>query len=360
MIIREIDATASSLESYADGVNTELSSIFFGGGTPSLMPPHHLERIVKRLGDSFGISNDAEISMEADPGTFDAHRVKEWIEVVGITRLSVGVQSLSEEALKKCGRTHNSQEAREAVDIVSSSSLKSWSLDLMMGLPGLSIQEWEQTLREAVKYRPGHVSVYDLQIEEGTAFGKWFEPGVFPLPPDDQSAEMYRLTSRLLEDYGYEHYEISNYARDGHKCKHNLCYWRNEQYFGFGLGATSFIGKKRLGRPRDIQKYEKWLESSENRMSEILTECKDGEPKSDVVDEIICRMRLREGYDIRSRILDTYGKKTWDIIESDLLKFQSQKLIEVCKAGRVQLSVPEGFMLSNEVLSTILAALPDE
>ncbi len=234
-----------------------LRSVFFGGGTPSLIPPALLARVVDALDAKFGIAPDAEVSMEADPGTFDRQKLSAFARL-GVNRFSVGVQSFDETLLAACGRSHNLADVYRAIEDMHHVGPASWSLDLMFGLPHQTPEVWESTLAEAIAADPPHVSCYDLQIEAGTPFDRWYEVGRAPLPAEDAGASLFRLASSLLTGAGYYHYEISNYAREGHECRHNYAYWHNRPFYGFGLGATSHIAGHRVQRPKRMAKYRQW------------------------------------------------------------------------------------------------------
>lgn len=164
-----------------------------------------------------------------------------------------------QDLLRACGRAHGTADVAAALSAVAASGFPSWSLDLMSGLPGLTRAAWRQSLQSAIAAAPPHISVYDLQIEEGTPFAKWYSPGDAPLPPDGDAAEMYADAVRLLTAAGYEHYEVSNYASPGHRSRHNQVYWRGGGCYAFGLGAASYLAGRRYSRPKGMQQYEAWV-----------------------------------------------------------------------------------------------------
>eukprot|EP00891_Asterochloris_glomerata_P001723 jgi/Astpho2/1723/Aster-x1027 len=232
-----------------------LQTIFFGGGTPSLVPPQALQRILAVLEQRFGIASDAEISMEADPGTFNVQRLQGYA-ALGVNRFSMGVQSFQQEMLAACGRSHTLTEVHAAIDDMHAAGIQNWSLDLISGLPNLTEDVWQHSLEQAVAAQPAHISVYDLQVEQGTLFAKWYQPGAQPLPSDDTSAQMYRAASRSLQAAGFEHYELSNYAKPG--MRHNMMYWQHGPFYAFGLGAASFLEGRRFSRPKKMKPYANW------------------------------------------------------------------------------------------------------
>ncbi len=168
-----------------------------------------------------------------------------------------------QDLLRTCGRAHGVADVEAALAAVAASGFPTWSLDLMSGLPGLTRDAWRESLRRAIAAAPPHVSVYDLQIEEGTPFARWYEAGAAPLPPDDDAAEMFADAASMLTAAGYEHYEVSNYARMGHRSRHNQQYWQLRQYYAFGLGAASYLAGRRYSRPKAMAAYEAWVDGFE-------------------------------------------------------------------------------------------------
>lgn len=261
-ICREIAATKRLNDS------GPLKTIFFGGGTPALTSPALLEQIFTHLDRSFGISTDAEISIETDPGAFTTSQLRSY-QSLGVNRVSVGVQTFNDELLKVCGRAHDVSDVYRAIEAVYATDIKSWSLDLMSGLPGLTESTWEHSLYAALDAAPTHLSVYDLQIEEHTPFARQYRPGVAPLPTEETAAAMYGQASKILRNAGFEHYEVSNYATTGHRCAHNMVYWEGLPYYAFGMGAASYLEGRRFSRPRKLNAYLKWLkEEMEEKVAE--------------------------------------------------------------------------------------------
>ncbi|MEW5307713.1 MAG: hypothetical protein WDW38_008300 [Sanguina aurantia] len=293
-LVREILATTPAQEHSAP-----LTSIYFGGGTPSLVPPELISVILKALDSRYGIAADAEISMEADPGTFDAQRLATY-RSLGVSRLSMGVQAFNQETLALCGRAHDLRDVYRAIEAVSGSGIRSWSLDLMSGLPRLTLPAWEHSLREGIKAGPTHISVYDLQVEEGTPFDRWYSPGQTPLPPDETAADMYALASNLLGSAGYEHYEVSSYAQPGHRSRHNQVYWSGAPYYAFGVGAASYLGGRRYSRPKTLPAYAKWVQSfvgGGGGTPGLHIPAESQEER--LLDSVMLRLRLSDGLDLR-------------------------------------------------------------
>jgi len=355
-----------------------LDTVFFGGGTPSLISPSLLEEMIDLLDARFGIASGAEISIEADPGTFDAELLRSY-RTMGVSRVSVGVQSFDDALLQTCGRAHDVADVYRAIDAVYAASMPSWSLDLMSGLPGLTQDGWERSLAAALDAAPNHMSVYDLQIEEHTPFAKQYRPGVAPLPNDEAAAAMYATASGILRNAGYEHYEISNYARPGHRCRHNMTYWDGLPYYAFGMGAASYLDSRRFSRPKRLGAYVKWVEDMECLVAASSTKADSGQryitpagqiapetPMDRLTDTIMLRLRLSDGLDLRKVATDFPDG-------ADAVEFIIEALKEHEDAGRVvferdgkretvttiKLVDPEGFLVSNDVISDVFAAIDD-
>lgn len=249
-------------------VGQPLKTLFFGGGTPSLISLKLLERLIKTIEERFGLASDCEISIEADPGTFDAGTLRSYKDL-GVTRVSVGVQAFDDHLLKTCGRAHDLADAYRAIEAVHASDMPTWSLDLMCGLPQLTEDCWESSLMNALDAEAPHISVYDLQLEEGTPFGRLYKPGVAPLPSDKAACQMYRAASLILRSSGFQHYEVSNYCLPGHRCEHNMTYWKCRPYYAFGMGSASYLCGRRFSRPKRLQGYLQWLEIFEEEAQRL-------------------------------------------------------------------------------------------
>ncbi|CAN6464169.1 unnamed protein product [Victoria cruziana] len=364
-----------------------LQTVFFGGGTPSLTPPRVLRTIIQTLSSKFGLVSDVEMSMEIDPGTFDANSLQQFIDL-GVNRFSLGVQAFQDEALRLCGRSHGLKEVYEAIDIIRASDVKNWSLDLISSLPHQSAEDWMKNLEQAIQAQPSHLSVYDLQIEEGTKFGSVYQAGEFPLPSECKSAEFYRMAYEMLTGSGYVHYEISNYCKEGFECKHNLAYWRNQPYYGFGLGSTSYVGGVRFTRPRRMRKYAEFVEGLTNQESEdgLILEHDDDDAlsKERAMDIVMLSLRLATGLDIDCFARDFGWSLALEIcrafkpyvdsghvtaLDEERRAVSAEEFLQFCcsnendqeshfngtKCGLIKflrLSDPVGFLLSNEVIST--------
>ena len=270
-IIREIKAAASEYGVLPDGSGPRRAdSIFIGGGTPSLLEPEQVSDILSALRAGFGITPDAEISMEANPGTLgqDGARLSGFL-AAGINRLSIGVQSFDDRVLRTLGRIHNAEEAERTFRAAREAGFDNINIDLMFGIPGQTAGQWDRTLRKAAELDPEHFSFYSLQLEEGTPFFEAFETGRLTELPDEEDRAMYHHAIALLKRAGYHHYEISNAAKPGFECRHNLKYWTLAEYLGIGDTAASYIDGTRFTM-MDGEKTEVHVNSAFDDMSEYM------------------------------------------------------------------------------------------
>jgi putative oxygen-independent coproporphyrinogen III oxidase len=324
-----------------------LQTIFFGGGTPSLLSVEQLELILATLKGRFGISPNAEISMEIDPGTFDLEHIQGY-RSAGIVRVSLGVQAFQEELLLLCGRSHNVTDIYTAAELICQVNVPEFSLDLISGLPNQTLAMWEESLKKAITLAPTHISIYDLTIEPGTAFGRYYQPGDKPLPTDETTVTMYQMAQQILTNAGYEHYEISNYAQPGHQCRHNRVYWENLSYYGFGMGAASYVDGKRFTRPRKTQEYYAWVEAG------AVVDCEVTPLDEVLLDTLMVGLRLAEGVSLQK--LRQFGQgKVEEILK--ILKPYFQEGWVVLVEDRLRLTDPEGFLFSNVVLARLFEKL---
>ena len=242
-LLKEI-ALAGTMARHPDGTLRRSRTIFFGGGTPSLLTVAQITRLLNACFASFAVDKDAEITIEANPGTLDKEQLQ-GIRAAGINRLSMGAQSFDADLLQTLGRIHTPEEITHAVVFARAAGFTSINIDFMFGLPGQTMQHWRDTLDRALELRPEHLSLYSLIIEEGTPFHEWAHEGRITPGDEDLCADMYEYADERLRLAGYENYEISNWALPGHHSKHNLTYWQNLPYIGMGAGAYStFAGRR--------------------------------------------------------------------------------------------------------------------
>jgi oxygen-independent coproporphyrinogen-3 oxidase len=336
----------------------ELETIFFGGGTPSLLPVDLLAKILVTLRDKFGTHSTAEISLEVDPGTFSLEQLI-WYKNIGVTRLSLGVQAFQNCLLQNCGRSHRVITIESACDHIQRCAI-AWSLDLISGLPDQTLADWQYSLERAIALKPNHISCYDLVVEAQTPFGKQYEPGEQPLPSDVHTAEMYRMASQTLKNAGYDHYEISNYAQPGYQCRHNRVYWENRPYYGFGMGAASFTENQRFTRPKTREQYYAWVEQYEAAKGTLDESPITGGDR--LLETLMLGLRLAEGVSL-FHLAAAFDQATVDKVIKILQPAIKQKwvVMRILETGQcIALTDPEGFLFSNTILSELFHQLePD-
>ena len=330
--------------STAPSFNQPLKTIFFGGGTPSLLSTPQLQDIITALEQRFGIAESVEISMEIDPGTFDLNHIAGYRHA-GVNRVSLGVQSFEPELLKTAGRSHSVDDIFAAVELIHQVEIPEFSIDLISGLPHQSLEQWQNSLTKAVEIAPTHISIYDLTIEPGTVFGRYYQPGNQPLPTDETTVKMYELGQNILTAHGYEHYEISNYAQPGHQCKHNLVYWHNLSYYGFGMGAASYIQGKRFTRPRKTKEYYQWLENG------AIIDCEITPPEEELLETLMLGLRLAQGLNLQV-LADKFGAEKVAKIQKYLQPYIQNKWVTLID-DQLRLTDPQGFLFSNVILADL-------
>lgn len=230
-----------------------ITSIFFGGGTPSLPPAKEIGKIMDTLREKFAIAPQAEVTIECNPGTVNEEKMACY-KMAGINRISLGLQSASDEELKRLGRIHNFEQFMESWKHARAAGFDNINIDLMSGIPGQTEESYMHTLRTVLALKPEHISAYSLIVEEETPFYERYASGE-GLPSEESDRRMYMQTKQILKEYGYERYEISNYARPGKECRHNLCYWTGKNYIGFGIGASSYLEGVRYKNTNGLSSY---------------------------------------------------------------------------------------------------------
>tara|TARA_Y100001968_G_scaffold332531_1_gene391029 strand:- start:2057 stop:3223 length:1167 start_codon:yes stop_codon:yes gene_type:complete len=337
-----------------------LTTIYIGGGTPSLLTPSQINSLLNHLKNKFGFQDGSEITLEIDPASFTQNDLLAFLDA-GINRISLGGQSFNDLVLKALGRRHRKDQLIEACSwlkkLFKEGELKSWSLDLIQNLPGHDLISWELDLKEAMRYLPPHISIYDLSIEPGTVFEWKQKRGELILPQEELALEMNRLTSSILSKSGLARYEISNYALPGHASRHNRVYWSGAGWWAFGMGATSAPWGERFARPRTRDKYFQWIMEQEINGLEPSLLSKNSKVFN-FDDQLIVGLRRREGVNLET-LAERWG---WDQNQSDAylqsLKLRWQKLInnDLLKhnGDRFFLSDPEGIELSNQILIEML------
>ncbi len=332
------EATKESAEKYT------CTSVFFGGGTPSILPSEEIDRILCKL-KGYLVFDSPEITIEVNPGTVKPGVFEKYIES-GINRVSIGVQSTDSEELKTLGRIHTYGDFKETLRSAKEAGFTNISADIMTAIPGQSAKSLERTLREIAASNLTHISAYSLIVEEGTPF---YEMDL-ELPSEEEERRMYRMTGRILSEYGFEQYEISNYALPGFECRHNVGYWTRKEYAGFGIAAASLIGNKRYTNTASIDSY---LGADHyETLKKLRTDSEELTLKDCMAETVILGLRLNAGVsdgDFYSR----YGKHLRDVYAKEIEKHKREKLLTESDDGRIMLT-PRGRDLSNYVMADFL------
>ena len=329
---REIQREAKGYEGY------RADTLFFGGGTPSLLQEDELERLIAALREGFQIEADAEITMEVNPGTVSRAKL-ECYRRLGINRLSIGLQSADDEELKELGRIHSWQDFLTTWQAVRECGFTNVNVDLMSALPGQTKEGYENTLMKVLALRPEHISAYSLIIEEETPFYSRFGSGgeeAGRLPDEEEERLMYERTGELLLEHGYERYEISNYSRPGFSCKHNIGYWTGKEYLGLGLGASSLIAHRRCSRERNLTAYIDKVMAEEGTVvwQESLSR------QEEMAEFMFLGLRLTQGISLEefkerfgTGSEEKYGKQIEGLIQKGLLYTPTEGRLALTKKG---------------------------
>jgi len=416
-----LEAVLTELGNVPTSSNTPkvaLSSIYFGGGTPSLAPvatiANILDAIHKSPDSPFHLSEDAEVTIEMDPGTFTTDKLRA-LKDMGINRISLGVQSFDDHLLETIGRVHRRRDIDDALRSLQEvfGDDVNYSLDLISGLPGLSVTTWEETLSIAtgdLMPKPSHISVYDLQIERGTVFGNWFKDAEIDadvdkvvsqstastgatttpvLPSEDDCATMYKYASKYLRSQGYEHYEVSSYAAKPElRSHHNQIYWNPEgQWYAFGLGSTSNVNQRTVARPNKMADYLTWVKDQQpgdamttrridpigkesiidaDLDSDETTSSQDSDDEY-LTDVIMKRLRTSDGLDldwvrrrfgeqIKQQVLDG-AQLGFDLGFAEVISTPGGGKDGTSPAEVLRLVDPDGFLCSNYIISNIFVEL---
>ena len=316
-----------------------VDTVYFGGGTPSYFGADNLDKIMDEIHRNFRMSNEAEITFEANPDSLNERELKKLLRT-GFNRISIGVQSADNAMLETLGRPHTFQQAKVAMETARRVGFANISLDLMYALPGQDLDNWLQTVDTAVAMRPEHISCYALKIEEGTPF--WAMRDKLKIPNDDQQLRMYLHASQYLREHGYEHYEISNFAKKGFASKHNLKYWTGEEYLGFGPSASSDFGGKRFTIMADLKGYIEGIA----RHGQVISECETIPPRARAGEYLMLRLRTNQGLDPVE-----YEKKF--LLSFEPLKKFLERCAEsdyaLCEDGKWKLT-ERGWFISNPII----------
>ncbi len=321
-----------------------LDTVYFGGGTPSLLSEGMMEEILEAIHQSFRVAPDAEISMEANPATMSLNKAKGFFQS-GINRISLGVQSFVPEELKTLGRLHNVKAVLETVEAIHQAGFSNYNLDLIYGVPGQTLKTWEYSLQQALACKPDHLSLYLLQMDKQVPLYRQIERGEKVEPEENQVVRMFYRGDEILQDQGYEHYEISNFAAPGKSCRHHLHYWQSHPYLGLGAGAVSFLDGKRFRLSNDVQSF--FIDNcvpGEN-FGECLEELKTVEQR--LSDALIMGLRCMKGVSAKE-FKERFGIDIYERYAAEIFACEQEGLLER-KQGFLCLT-RRGWFLSNQVL----------
>jgi putative oxygen-independent coproporphyrinogen III oxidase len=324
-----------------------VKTIYFGGGTPSLLPLDAVRCLLTTIDEYFVLEDNAEITLEANPGTISPGYLRE-LRNSGINRLSLGVQSFNDEELKLLGRIHSADEARHAVETARHTVFQNISLDFIYGIPGRTLEIWQRILNEAIKFDMPHLSLYGLTVEENTPMHSAIECDEMLPPNPDTAANEYELAEKLLGEAGYRHYEISNWAKPGYESRHNLVYWKRGEYLGVGVAAHSFIGGKRIANTAGLDDYLATIGRCEllpQTVEEII-------PRIALSESIMLGLRLDGGVSSNS-IRTEFGVDLYGRFKAEIDECVSLGLLD-WDGEHIRLT-PRGRLLGNEVFIRFLS-----
>ncbi|MGI6095845.1 MAG: radical SAM family heme chaperone HemW [Lachnospiraceae bacterium] len=342
-----VQALVKEIQSYKEmAENYRVPTVFLGGGTPSILASEQTARIMEALHEVFSIEQDAEITTEANPGTVDKEKLCTY-RSCGMNRISFGLQSAEEADLKMLGRIHSWETFLESYEMARNTGFSNMNVDLISAIPGQSAEAWRKNLEKVTALEPEHISAYSLIVEEGTPFYEMQEKGVLSLPDEEEERQMYEDTGTMLQEAGYQQYEISNYAKPGMECRHNCSYWKRKNYLGLGLGSASLLENRRFHNTRDWTVY---MENSGHpvRMreeEEVLS------VQEQMEEFMFLGLRMTDGIS-GSRFYQLYGKTVEEVYGPVIDKYETMGFLG--RAGdRIFLS-RAGISVSNVILSEFL------
>ena len=332
---KEIALYSEKLKGY------NIKSVFIGGGTPSSVDAQYIYEVVNLLYKELDIDKEAEISIETNPGTLTEEKLKSY-KALGINRLSMGLQAWQDSILESLGRIHTAKEFEQNFKMARRIGFDNINVDLIFGIPGQTLEDWRHTLEKVTSLEPEHLSCYSLKIEEGTVFGDRFERGELVPLDDNIDREMYNFCKDFLFQKGYKHYEISNFAKEGYRCRHNLIYWKAEEYVGLGAGAHSFFESTRFNNVYDPESYIDYIKNGK----EVSENFEYIDSKESMGEFMILGLRLIDGIsmeDFKTRFNEEIG----NVYGSQIDKMVKKGLL-IVKDGRVVLS-SSGLDYANQV-----------
>ncbi|MDZ5130210.1 radical SAM family heme chaperone HemW [Clostridium perfringens] len=325
--------------------NLEINTIFIGGGTPSVLEADELECLLKEVA-KLDMAKDIEYSMECNPGNLTEEKLKV-MKKYGVNRISMGLQAKQDNLLKGLGRIHNYKTFKENFLLAKKVGFNNINVDLMFGLPNQRLNEWEETLREIISLDPAHISAYSLIIEEGTAFYNLYENDKLKLPTEEEERKMYHLAKKILEENGFNQYEISNYAKEGKECRHNLAYWNMDNWIGVGSAAASYINGKRIKNISSVEEYINSINEKREAVEEIINNS-----KNDNMEEFMFMgLRKINGID-ENEFKNRFSMNINDVYGEILNKYIGEGLL-IRESGRIFLS-EKGIEISNIIMADFL------
>ncbi len=341
-----VNALCSEITRQKPFADEPVHSVYFGGGTPSRLDVADASNIMDAVRQTFVLTDDAEITFEMNPCDVTGAYAAE-LAGLGINRISLGMQSAIPEELKRMGRRHTPEQTENAVSILRDAGLRNISLDLIYGYPGQTTESWKKSVSAAIDLNVQHISLYALSVEEGSALRRQLEMGKVSLPDEDLTVSMYELAARSLEEHGFSHYEISNWAADeAHESRHNKQYWFVSPYYGFGAGAHGWISGQRIRNVSGIEEYIRLVNSSDSRFPaavEIIPQDRHVEMQ----DVMMLGLRmLREGI-TEERFYERFGEDMRKVFHRELRHLERKELVRWAPDGRLLLS-PDKVMVANQ------------
>lgn len=338
-----VDALCKEIEDKA--IKYKINSIFIGGGTPSYLEINQIDKLMKII-NKLNLSKDMEFTMECNPGTLTKEKLETMLRG-GVNRISMGLQAVQNSLLKDIGRIHSFNQFKDNFNLAREVGFKNINVDLMFGLPNQKVEEWIESLEEIANLKPEHISAYSLIIEENTAFYKLWERNKLILPTEDEEREMYYITKKILKEYGYNQYEISNYSKEGYECFHNKTYWKCNDYLGVGSASSSFIEGKRIKNIENVKLYIDKINSKESVIEEIINNTKE----DNIEEFIFMGLRMNDGINMK----DFEERFNIDInsIYKNIIEKNINKNLLVIEKENLRLT-DRGIELSNSVMSDFI------
>ncbi len=325
--------------------NLEINTIFIGGGTPSVLEADELECLLKEVA-KLNMAKDIEYSMECNPGNLTEEKL-EVMKNYGVNRISMGLQAKQDNLLKGLGRIHNYKTFKENFLLAKKVGFNNINVDLMFGLPNQRLNEWEETLREIISLEPAHISAYSLIIEEGTAFYNLYENDKLKLPTEEEERKMYHLAKKILEENGFNQYEISNYAKEGKECRHNLAYWNMDNWIGVGSASASYMDGKRI---KNISSVEEYINSI-NEKGEAIEEIINNSKNDNMEEFMFMGLRKINGID-ENEFKNRFSMNINNVYGEIINKYIDEGLL-IRESGRIFLS-EKGIEISNVIMADFL------